>query len=349
MGTAAVVGGVTVLALGLLFPPKVKTPTKKTGEIADQKSKEGEPQPFIYGIARPIGGNVIYQSEPISVIKKEKVSGGGKGGSKKQTQKVEYIYRYYAIRVCRGPGIEYRRIWRNGKLAYDASATDKEQLNNNKLFLKQAKLYSGSWDQLPDPVLEGRLGVGNVPAYRGLAYMTIEYEDLTNVSGAIPQYVFEVARAPSGYTLTSKLYPYMTKECIGDFEYKFDANLRNKVRKVDILEKLEIKKYSMPNKNNGVMKPPNDYSLGNFKYEFAGGVRSSVIKYKLADEISNFEYKFNGAVKSKVIKVYPDTDSLGEFKYSFNGAIKSKTIKAHPDTDAILNFEYGFNAKTQKG
>lgn len=347
MGTAAVVGGVTVLALGLLFPPKVKTPTKKTGEIAEQKSKEGEPQPFVYGIARPIGGNVIYQSEPIKVIKKEKVSGGGKGKKKTQTQKVEYIYRYYAIRVCRGE-VEYRRIWRNGKLVYDASATNKEQLDNNKLFLKMAKLYSGSWDQLPCPVLEGRLGVGNVPAYRGLAYMVIEYEDLTSVSGAIPQYVFEVARAPSGYTLTSKLYPYMTEESIGDFEYKFDANLRNKVRKVDILEKLAIKSFSMPSKHNGIAKVENDFSVANFVYNFSGGVRSNTVKIGIQEGINNFSYDFSGGIKSSTIKTQI-SEEISEFNYDFNGQITNKTIKTYPDADEIGEFEYSFNAIIKKG
>lgn len=346
MGTAAVVGGVTVLALGLLFPPKVKTPTKKTGEIAEQKSKEGEPQPFVYGIARPIGGNVIYQSEPIKVIKKEKVSGGGKGKKKTQTQKVEYIYRYYAIRVCRGE-VEYRRIWRNGKLVYDASATNKEQLDNNKLFLKMAKLYSGSWDQLPCPVLEGRLGVGNVPAYRGLAYMVIEYEDLTSVSGAIPQYVFEVARAPSGYTLTSKLYPYKENDSIG-FSYDFAGEIRNKIRKVNIVEKIAIKSYSMPSKNNGIAKVPNDYSIGNFVYNFSGGIRSSTLKLGVQDEITNFSYEFSGGVKSSTIKIQT-SEEISDFNYDFNGQITNKTIKAYPDADEIGEFEYSFNATIKKG
>lgn len=348
MATASVVAGVTVLALGMLFPPKVKTPTKSSGEVADQKSKEGEPQPFVYGIARPIGGNVIYQSEPIKVIKKEKVGGGGKGGGKKkQTQKVEYIYRYYAIRVCRGE-VEYRRIWRNGKLVYDATATDKEMQDNNKLFLNIAKLYSGNYEQMPDPILEGRLGVGNVPAYRGLAYMVINYEDLTNVSGAIPQYAFEVARAPVGYTLTSKLYPYKQDEAVGDFVYNFGANIRNKVRKVNISEKIEIKSYSLPSKINGVSKPINDFSVGNFTYNFSGGVKNNTNRYNFNDAISNFDYEFNGGVKNATNNT-KFSDNLGSFNYEFNGGVTSKTIKLYPDNDAISNFTYSFSAKIQKG
>jgi len=44
-----------------------------------------------------------------------------------------------------------------------------------------------------------------VPAYRGTCYMVVPDEDLTELGGAIPQYVFEVERA-EGVALTSLLY-----------------------------------------------------------------------------------------------------------------------------------------------
>lgn len=187
----------------------------KPMDISAQTSEEGNPQPVVWGISRPIGGNVIYQSQPIRVIKKERVEGGGggKGGSskKKQYQNVEYIYRYYAIRVCRGDGIIYRRIWRNNKLVYDARRGSAWGAKNNHLFLQKARLYSGSWEQMPDSILETQLGVGNVPAFRGLAYMVINYEDVTDIGGAIPQYTFEVCR-PNGFILTSRPYAQETDE-----------------------------------------------------------------------------------------------------------------------------------------
>jgi len=44
-----------------------------------------------------------------------------------------------------------------------------------------------------------------VPAYRGTCYMVVPDEDLTELGGAIPQYVFEVERA-EGVALTSRPY-----------------------------------------------------------------------------------------------------------------------------------------------
>jgi len=203
---SAIFKPVTSFVKGIFGLGSQKLNKIKPMDISAQTSEEGNPQPVVWGISRPIGGNVIYQSQPIRVIRKEKVSGGGgKGGGGSKKQKVEYIYRYYAIRVCRGDGIIYRRIWRNNKLVYDARRGSEWGAKNNHLFLQKARLYSGSWDQMPDSILETQLGVGNVPAFRGLAYMVIDYEDVTDLGGAIPQYTFEVCR-PNGFVLTSRPY-----------------------------------------------------------------------------------------------------------------------------------------------
>jgi hypothetical protein len=58
---------------------------------------------------------------------------------------------------------------------------------------------------MPSPDLEAIWGAGNVPAYRGTAYMVALNEDLTDMSGAVPQWLFEVERA-EGYALTSRPY-----------------------------------------------------------------------------------------------------------------------------------------------
>lgn len=52
-------------------------------------------------------------------------------------------------------------------------------------------LYLGSDIQNPDPTMEAVLGVGEVPAYRGLAYIVLPDFDL-GTSGAVPQFSFEV-------------------------------------------------------------------------------------------------------------------------------------------------------------
>ena len=178
---------------------------QRLGEISEQTAKEGEARPIVWGIARPIKGNVIFMSKPIKEMVKTYVGSGGKGGKKKQYQDVEHVYRYYAIRVCEGPITGFRRIWRNNKLVYDARKGSSWGQNNNAAFLKIAKLYTGGWDQMPDPSIESFKGVGNVPAFRGTAYIVVNKEDLTELGGAVPQYTFEVVRK-YGEIITSRPY-----------------------------------------------------------------------------------------------------------------------------------------------
>lgn len=186
---------------------------QRLGEISEQTAKEGEARPIIWGIARPIKGNIIFMSKPIKEMVKTYVGSGGKGGRKKQYQDVEHVYRYYAIRVCEGPITGFRRIWRNNKLVYDARKGSSWGQNNNAAFLKIAKLYTGGWDQMPDPSIESFKGVGNVPAFRGTAYIVVNKEDLTELGGAVPQYTFEVVRK-YGEIITSRPYELYDNEAI---------------------------------------------------------------------------------------------------------------------------------------
>jgi len=205
-----------ILGLGLpglidkTFGPKAaKGP--KLGEIGQQTAKESEPRVIVWGRVRPIGGNLIHCQSPVKRMVKESVDSGGKGGSTKKTQKVEHVFRTYALGVCEGPITAYSRIWRNSKLVYDARGNDWGRANNS-VFLKAYRLYLGLWTQMPSPDLEAIWGAGNVPAYRGTAYMVALNEDLTDLSGAVPQWQFEVERA-EGYPLTSR--PYAIEEIEG--------------------------------------------------------------------------------------------------------------------------------------
>lgn len=183
-----------------------KPTTQRIGEMASQTAKEGGARPIVWGRVRPISGNMMHVSEP--KIKKVEVKGessGGKGGSKKPAKQYqERVYRSYAIRICEGPITAIMRVWRNNKLVYDARGNEWGD-KNNPVFLKSFKFYLGGWDQMPDPTLEGIWGAGDVPAYRGTCYMVSTEEDLTEMSGSIPQFVFEVERA-EGVPLTSRPY-----------------------------------------------------------------------------------------------------------------------------------------------
>ena len=206
--TKVVTFGLGSVILGSLFKTKQQKPTiQRIGELSEQTAKEGEPRPIVWGRVRPISGNIMHSSTP-RIITREvegQSSGGGKGGKKKQPKQYEErVFRTYAIRICEGPITAIIRVWRNNKLVYDARG-NAWGAQNNGVFLSRARFYLGAWTQMPDPTLESQWGAGNVPAYRGTCYMVVPDEDLTELGGAIPQYIFEVERA-EGVALTSRPY-----------------------------------------------------------------------------------------------------------------------------------------------
>ena len=93
----------------------------KIGEVAAQNSKEGIPRPIVFGVARPIGGNIIASGKPIITTITESSGGGKNGGGGPEVEREE-VHRTYAIRICEGPVSGVRRVWRDNKLVYDSRA-----------------------------------------------------------------------------------------------------------------------------------------------------------------------------------------------------------------------------------
>lgn len=167
-------------------PLKIKGPS--IGEIAQQTSSEGGPRPFIYALSQPFAGNVIATSEP-RIVKKSQSQ--GKGGPKVES---ESVYRTYAIGVCEGLITAFVKVWRNGILVYDGRNGNTA---DNVAFLQKARFFVGTYDQNASPDLEVIFGVGTTPAHRGTAYMVVADDDLTDLRGAIPQYMFQVSGSGS--------------------------------------------------------------------------------------------------------------------------------------------------------
>tara|TARA_R110002124_G_scaffold287289_1_gene472307 strand:+ start:1604 stop:2569 length:966 start_codon:yes stop_codon:yes gene_type:complete len=198
---------VAVAAVGIALYAVTRTaeiPGQKLGNIAQQTAKEGEPRQIVFGIGRPLGGNIVAVQEPPR-IERRKQKSGGKGGGGGSSSTVEVPRRTYAVGISEGPVTGIRRAWRNNKLVYDGRGTE-WGAKNNGTFLSRFQFYLGDWDQMPSPNLEAVFGAGNVPAMRGTCYMVAKDEDLQDTGGAVPQWIFEVERA-YGHGLTSRPYP----------------------------------------------------------------------------------------------------------------------------------------------
>jgi hypothetical protein len=137
---------------------------------------QGAPIAQVFGRTR-IGGQVIWASE---FSQHSTVTGSGKGGPP-QPRTTSYSYTVsLAIALCQGEISSVPRIWADGE---EVSPGDL-----NMIF------YRGTHDQMPDPLMEAIEGSGEVPAYRGTAYVVFENLPLEPFGNRVPQFSFEVVR-----------------------------------------------------------------------------------------------------------------------------------------------------------
>lgn len=148
------------------------------GDLKALTAQYGAPIPYVFGMQR-VAGNVIWAQEkkPYDI----KTKSGSKGGP--TTVSTGYTISM-AIALCAGPILGVSKVWANEALIVDSSETVKPL---------PGQLYLGGLDQLPDPTMTADKGAGNVPAYRGIAYIVLKDFDL-GASGVIPQFSFEVCR-----------------------------------------------------------------------------------------------------------------------------------------------------------
>ncbi len=177
---------------GAIDPDVIKGPRISDGTA--QTSQVGIPITYGWGTF-PTAGNVIFTSKLREVRRKDK----GKGGPVTVTY---HPYRSFAIGICRArlgdddlfdPITGILKVKRNGKVVYNVlpDATAEERAGNTK-FLQKHQFFLGGETQMPSSVIESFEGAGNVSAYRHLVYMVADDVDLTDTSGAIPQYEFVV-------------------------------------------------------------------------------------------------------------------------------------------------------------
>ena len=131
----------------------------------------------VYGRMR-VGGQVIWASD---FQETATTSGGGKGAPA-APKTTSYSYSVsLSVALCEGEISSVARVWADG-----------EEVARDDLNLR---VYTGTQDQLPDPVIEAIEGAGQVPAYRGTAYVVMEDLSLEPYGNRVPQFSFEVLRA----------------------------------------------------------------------------------------------------------------------------------------------------------
>jgi hypothetical protein len=202
------------MAVGSLFEPGQKVAGPRLEDLKAQSSEYGRPIPVVYGTVG-LAGNVIWAADMVEESTTREVGGSLFASGTKVTEYAYFVD--FAVAVCEGPIIAVNRIWAGPerRLVYDNTL-------GTELFEGRAvTVYRGDETQLPDPLMEAAEGVGNVPAYRGTAYVLLEHFPLARDGNRYPEMLFEVITSGaveaqqlldnywnSGYTIGKYLYRY---------------------------------------------------------------------------------------------------------------------------------------------
>lgn len=162
-----------VLSLLLMPKPKVDKPT-----LPDQSYGT----PIVRGWGRFVA-NATYIWGYTS-----RAGGGGKGALGGSQPKFNGTF---GVLLCEGPIEDIRRIWWDGKLAYDktpgfdpnAGDTTETELSSAR-FEQHMRIYRGTATQNPDPDYQDREGIDEVPGLRGFA--TLFFVGMPLPDGRIP-------------------------------------------------------------------------------------------------------------------------------------------------------------------
>lgn len=176
---------------GMSFNTFSEREVGKQSDLQLQGANMGSPIVHGYGKAR-VTGNIIWGTKFTEHIRTTTEaattrSRGGKGGhhrSSSTTTITTTTYSYtvsFAVAICAGPITDITRIWADGV-----------EIKTRDSSVMDYTLYKGDESQMPDPFIEGIEGGGNVPAYRGLAYIVIKNLDIAAFGNRIPALSFEV-------------------------------------------------------------------------------------------------------------------------------------------------------------
>lgn len=197
------------LAVGagsVLFPTALPSGPK----IADNQTTTasvGLAVPLVYGTA-DVAGTVMWLAPFVQTSNNSSSKGG-------PTQQTFQYNQSIAICLCAGPIGGVSRIWENGTIVYDIrpqqpanadlgllAETDEAfaaRLTQSATYAQTFTLYFGDELQVADPTIEATQGFGQVPGFRGIAYIVYPNRLLQTAQGwRHPTFRFEVFPGPPG-------------------------------------------------------------------------------------------------------------------------------------------------------
>lgn len=189
---------------GLAFAQNSTSVGPRLADTGATVSNIGAPIPRGWGTF-PAAGCIIVQTDLKEVIESDTL--GGKGQPSQTTETPAY-FQTFAIGINDGVIGGVRVIWANGKPIYDlrpqgdtetggpneSDTAYKARIVASQQLESQFTLYLGTNTQLPDPGLEAFFGVGQISAFRDLAYIVFhDWQNKAEDGNRMPsQWKFEV-------------------------------------------------------------------------------------------------------------------------------------------------------------
>lgn len=192
-GLGALAGAAIDASLFAPKPQSVEGP--RLSDLSVTTSAYGQPIPLAWGQRVRLGGNVIWAT-PLQETATRRKS-GGKGGGGKQSSTTYSYSTSFAIVFCEGPITGITRIWGDGKLLYDSTATPPCARAG------AVRIHLGTETQLADSRIAAEVGAADCPAYRGLAYVVFEDLQLADFGNRIPQITAELALASPAVSIAA--------------------------------------------------------------------------------------------------------------------------------------------------
>lgn len=232
------------MVAGLISPENTTTYGPKLNDLKVLTSTYNNPIPLIFGRAR-VAGQVIFSTEKMP--HEEAITEGGKGGP--TATQVNTVYTLtFAVAICANQIDEIRKMYIAGACVFNMSDTaDVETAIASQKIAKSIKIYKGTPDQLPNPLIQSFAGIDETSAYRNTAYVVFEDFNISNYGNQIPNIEFEVLSVSTKshtkepiIALTSsnpiRFNNYNVTNCIG---YKMVRDGINKVNYTNIYRILE--------------------------------------------------------------------------------------------------------------
>lgn len=187
-GIGASTGWMLGSTLGRLISADTGGSSGGLSELKVTGASYGSPIPRLFGTLR-LGGNVIWMGKVKRAAGSN--SGGGKGGmgtSSSGASDSQYEASF-AVAFAEGEMDGLLKIWADGELIYNAETTGARQIPGLMF-----RFYRGDEVQGPDSILQGELGVDDVPGYRGICYVVFDNLPLSPYGNRLPNIEVLVTR-----------------------------------------------------------------------------------------------------------------------------------------------------------